>query len=216
MLQAPLCDEPAREALCQATAALDAAEQRGQAVEISQALARVATCYRSLRALASAEACFEMALRWVRPAGGTDPIVDLLCELAETAVQRALEQEAGRRGDGRAARERARDHAFEAATRAGGVADPGWEAAVLLRISDVLDRAAPNITVWIDKLERRELIERERSAVDRRAQHIRTTAKGAALARNAAQRLIDGERQSFDALSPAETAMLIELLHKCC
>ena len=140
MLQAPLFDEPAREALCQATAALDAAEQRGQAVEISQALARVATCYRSLRALASAEACFEMALRWVRPAGGTDPIVDLLCELAETAVHRALEQEAGRRGDGRAARERARDHAFEAATRAGGVADPGWEAAVLLRISDVLDR----------------------------------------------------------------------------
>lgn len=89
--------------------------------------------------------------------------------------------------------------------------NPGVSAKQLAR---ALALAAPNITVWIDKLERRELIERERSAVDRRAQHIRTTAKGAALARNAAQRLIDGERQSFDALSPAETAMLIELLHK--
>jgi DNA-binding MarR family transcriptional regulator len=89
--------------------------------------------------------------------------------------------------------------------------NPGVSAKQLAR---ALALAAPNITVWIDKLERRELIQRERSAVDRRAQHIRTTAKGAALARKAALRLIEGERQCFGALSAAESAMLIELLHK--
>ncbi len=82
------------------------------------------------------------------------------------------------------------------------------------QLSRALALAAPNITVWIDRLERRQLIARERSVVDRRAQHIRTTAKGAALARKAVQRIVDGERQSFDALTAAEHAMLIELLHK--
>ncbi len=82
------------------------------------------------------------------------------------------------------------------------------------QLSRALALAAPNITVWIDRLEGRQLIERERSAMDRRAQHIRTTKKGAALARSATQRILDGERQNFDALSPAERAMLIELLHK--
>lgn len=140
MQAALLFDETARESLRQAAAALDVAEAGGQPQQISRALAHLAACYRSLEAMASAEAYLEAALRWARSAGATDPVVDLLCELCETAVQLSRAQEAVRPGDGRAARERTRDHAFEAATLAGRVSDPDWEATVLLRISDVLDR----------------------------------------------------------------------------
>jgi DNA-binding MarR family transcriptional regulator len=74
--------------------------------------------------------------------------------------------------------------------------------------------APPNITVWIDRLERRGLVQRERSTTDRRAQHIRTTARGAALARDAVQRIVAGESAALAGLSAAERAMLVELLHK--
>lgn len=72
----------------------------------------------------------------------------------------------------------------------------------------------PNITMWIERLEQRGLVERERSSVDRRAQHIRATPAGAKLARKAVALLIAGEQQALDMLSPAERAMLVELLHK--
>ena len=72
----------------------------------------------------------------------------------------------------------------------------------------------PNITMWIDRLEGRALVARERSPTDGRAQHLRVTPQGAALARSAVQRLLDGERQALAALSPAERAILVELLHK--
>lgn len=98
MLQTPLLDESRRDALRRAVAALDAAEQRGQTLEISQALARVAACYRSLNALASAETYFETALRGGRNAGSTDQVVDLLCELCETAVPLSRMQDAFSQG----------------------------------------------------------------------------------------------------------------------
>jgi DNA-binding MarR family transcriptional regulator len=82
------------------------------------------------------------------------------------------------------------------------------------QLADALAVTPPNITMWIDKLERRGLVERERSTTDRRAQHIRVTAAGATLARQAVQRVIEGERAALAALSAAERAMLVELLHK--
>lgn len=72
----------------------------------------------------------------------------------------------------------------------------------------------PNITVWIDRLEKRGLVKRERSTTDARAQHIRATTSGAALARKSVSRLVQGERDAFATLSAAEQAMLVELLHK--
>jgi len=139
-MQALLYDETARDALRRAADELDAAEAGGQSQQISRALARVAACYRALSAMTSAEAYYEAALRWARNVGTTDQVVDLLCELCETTVQLSQAQEGQRVGAGRAARERTRDNAFEAITLAGRVADPGWEATALLRISDVLDR----------------------------------------------------------------------------
>ncbi len=98
--------------------------------------------HRDLRALASAEATFAAALRWAHHAGSRDHLVDLLCELAETAAAHLHADTVAQPSDGRvlhAARERARDHAFEAARLAGQVADPAWEVQVLLRASRVLE-----------------------------------------------------------------------------
>ena len=82
------------------------------------------------------------------------------------------------------------------------------------QLSQVLAVTPPNITVWIDRLERRGLVQRERSTTDRRAQHIRTTSPGATLAREAVQRIIAAENVALAGLSAAERAMLVELLHK--
>jgi tetratricopeptide (TPR) repeat protein len=139
MTPSPLLDESSRESLRRAAAALDAAEASGQAHAVSLALARMAACYRSVGEMGSAESHYEEALRWARSGGSTDQVVDLLCDLCETAATVAEALEGQQPGRGRAARERARDHVFEATTLIGQVADPGWEASVLLRISDVLD-----------------------------------------------------------------------------
>jgi tetratricopeptide (TPR) repeat protein len=139
MRNASLLDESGRETLRRASAALDAAEERCQPFEMSQALVQVARAYASLRALTGAEIYLEQALRWARTAGSTDHVVDILSELAECAAGMA-EAPTAQAAGARAARERARDHAFEASTMAGRVADPDWEVTVLLRLSDVLDR----------------------------------------------------------------------------
>jgi hypothetical protein len=132
--------DSARQAMRRAASRLDAAESRGQPFEMSQALAEVARCYRTLRIWSTAEQSLERALRWGRVTGSNDLLVDLLCEASETACSLAEHLDARRAGQGRPARERARDHAFEVTTLAGHTADTHWEVQVLLRISDVLDR----------------------------------------------------------------------------
>ncbi|WP_395702782.1 MarR family winged helix-turn-helix transcriptional regulator [Aquabacterium sp.] len=82
------------------------------------------------------------------------------------------------------------------------------------QLAQALAVTPPNITMWMDKLEGRGLVERERSTTDRRAQHIRTTPEGSALARKSVDLLISGETESFAVLSRAERALLLELLHK--
>ena len=57
-------DEPARQALRLAAAALDAAQALGQAPAISAALARMAHSLAALHALAQAESYLDSALRW--------------------------------------------------------------------------------------------------------------------------------------------------------
>ena len=140
MIEAPLLNEPVRQALRVAAARLDDAELRCRPHEMSLALSQMARCYRVVGALPSAEACLVSALRWARPAGGIDQLVDLMCELAEVAATIAEAHEAEQPGAGRSARERARDYAFDASTLAGRVADADWEIKVLLRISEVLER----------------------------------------------------------------------------
>lgn len=82
------------------------------------------------------------------------------------------------------------------------------------QIARALAMTPPNVALWLEKLESRGLVTRTRSERDARMQHIRATAAGAALALKAAARLIEGERAALSALSAAEHALLVELLHK--
>jgi DNA-binding MarR family transcriptional regulator len=84
----------------------------------------------------------------------------------------------------------------------------------LARLAQALAVTAPNITMWIDRLEERGLVQRERSETDRRAQHLDVTATGRQLVAKATQQLHDGERDLLAHLSEGERIILIELLHK--
>ena len=89
--------------------------------------------------------------------------------------------------------------------------NPGVTARQLARALAV---TPPNIALWLERLETRALIARVRSRTDARAQHVRATAAGSALAGRAVQGLLNGERHALASLSAAERAMLLELLHK--
>lgn len=135
-----MLESPERQALRQALARLDAAELAGRPYELSAALVAVGRCYRRLNALRAAEDSMHQALRWAHVSGSNDLEVDLLCELAECACQLAEQLGEEEFRGAHAARDRARDAAFEASTRVRRAADPAWERSTLLRISDVLSR----------------------------------------------------------------------------
>lgn len=82
------------------------------------------------------------------------------------------------------------------------------------RLARALDVTPPNITMWIDKLVQRGWVQRAQSATDRRSNRLMLTDAGAALAREATQRLLAGEAEQLAGLSAAERAILLELLHK--
>lgn len=133
-------DASAREALRTALRELEGIEHSGRADERVSALTQVAAALTALSAHEAAETYLVQALRGAVLLPAADLRVDLLCRLAESACARAGVACAG---DDRLAvrrlRERARDRAFEAAALAGSVADPMWEARVLLRVADVLE-----------------------------------------------------------------------------
>ena len=82
------------------------------------------------------------------------------------------------------------------------------------KLAKALAVTKPNITVWVDKLEARKLVQRRPSTSDKRATELRVTPSGAKLAAQATIRLLAAEQAQLNRLSAAERAMLIELLHK--
>jgi DNA-binding MarR family transcriptional regulator len=82
------------------------------------------------------------------------------------------------------------------------------------QLSQALGVAAPNMTTILRRLEARELLAREQSPRDGRIQHIVLTAKGRKLLRDARAAGAAMDRQWLARLSPAEQAMLFELLAK--
>ena len=72
----------------------------------------------------------------------------------------------------------------------------------------------PNIAIGLDRLEQRGLVVRTRSERDARMQHVRLTRSGAALVEASTRQLLEGEQAALTTLTPAERAMLVELLHK--
>jgi tetratricopeptide (TPR) repeat protein len=135
-------DPATRHALQRAVQALSSAEQARQPAAMCQALAELARCLASAGELAAAEKQLRRALRWSVWAGSVDLRTDLLSQLAELACRSAEQADAD--GEDTLAvhrcQERARDRAFEAACLAGRTSDAHWEARVLLRASDVLNR----------------------------------------------------------------------------
>lgn len=139
-----LGDGPARAALHEALRQLDVADayQGGaRAIVMCEALTGVAQALAGLHAYAQSEQHLAQALRWAAQLGGCDLVADLHCAWAEVASN------AGDLADARddsagcaAARDRAREHAFEAARLARRATDPNWELRLVLRASDVLER----------------------------------------------------------------------------
>ena len=141
---AALGDGEARDALRAAMQQLtDAEGTKGslQAPAMCQAHTETARALAGLHAYSPAESHLAQALGWAHRMGGLDLRADLHCAWAEVATNDAdLAEAQDARERSRAARDRARDHAFESARLAGMVTDPNWEIRVLLRASDVLER----------------------------------------------------------------------------
>ena len=139
-----LGDGVARDALRQAMQQLSDADRvpgKHRAPAMCQALTDVARALAGLHAYGPAESHLAQALRWAGVMGGHDLGADLHCAWAEVATTAAdLAEAQAEHARSRAARDRARDHAFEAARLAGLTTDPNWEIRLLLRASDVLDR----------------------------------------------------------------------------
>lgn len=139
-----LGDGAARDALRQAMHQLSDAELvegNHRAPAMCQALTEAARALAGLHAFGPAESHLAQALRWALQMGGHDLAADLHCAWSEVATNAAdLADAQGEPARCRAARDRARDHAFEAARLADLATDPNWEIRVLLRASDVLDR----------------------------------------------------------------------------
>jgi DNA-binding MarR family transcriptional regulator len=82
------------------------------------------------------------------------------------------------------------------------------------KLGTALGIAAPNMTVMLDRLEKRELLRRVKSEADGRAQHVIITRKGKLLAAKAEAAAAAAESELLKPFSPAEQAMLFELLQK--
>lgn len=121
-------------------ARLHTAQLAGQPHELYAAWLEAARGWVDVGAYAAAEAHYEQALRWSGLLGGADATVELMCEVAELNAVHGDRREREEAGAGRGERRRARGYAMEAAKRAEQVSDASWEIAVLLRVSDVLDR----------------------------------------------------------------------------
>lgn len=112
-----------------------------RAPALCHALTEAARALAGVHAYAPAESHLAQALRWAATMGGHDLCADLECAWSEVATNAAdLADVRGEQAASRAARDRARDHAVEAARLAALVTDPNWEIRVLLRASDVFDR----------------------------------------------------------------------------
>jgi DNA-binding MarR family transcriptional regulator len=83
-----------------------------------------------------------------------------------------------------------------------------------VRLAKALSVTKPNITMWVERLVARGLVQRTPSASDKRSHELRATAAGAALVGRATQSLVAGETAALAHLSPGERVMLAELLQK--
>ena len=82
------------------------------------------------------------------------------------------------------------------------------------RLSTVLNIAAPNLTLILDRLEKRELLTRIQSEQDRRMQLVRLSKTGMAMAQKLKAVSVTMEDNIWKHVTPAEKQILLELLRK--
>ena len=82
------------------------------------------------------------------------------------------------------------------------------------QLGDALEVSAPNMAVTLDRMVERGWVERVRSTQDRRAMLIRLTERGRELVAKAEKIARTMENPALRMLSPAERALLIEMLLK--
>jgi len=82
------------------------------------------------------------------------------------------------------------------------------------RLSTVLNIAAPNLTLILDRLEKRELLTRIQSEQDRRMQLVRLSKTGMTMAQKLKAVSVSMEDNIWKHVTPAEKQILLELLRK--
>ena len=82
------------------------------------------------------------------------------------------------------------------------------------QLATALALSAPNLTILLDRMQQRGLIDRARSEADRRSQIVRLTPDGQALTATAEALTPAMEADLDNCLSRAERALLLELLDK--
>ncbi|MFO1337754.1 MAG: MarR family transcriptional regulator [Burkholderiaceae bacterium] len=82
------------------------------------------------------------------------------------------------------------------------------------QLGRALDVSPPNLAVTLDRMVEQGWVRRERSERDRRAQLIRLTPAGQALVTRARKIAQTMEQDALGVLTPAEQALLIELLQR--
>lgn len=82
------------------------------------------------------------------------------------------------------------------------------------KVAKALAVTTPGVTVWLDRLEERGLLERKRDETDRRTQNLCATPKGEKLVKSALAQLLEADQAMLQDLSEGERRMLLELLHK--
>jgi MarR family transcriptional regulator for hemolysin len=82
------------------------------------------------------------------------------------------------------------------------------------RLSVAMNIPAPNMTLILDRLEKRELLTRVRSETDRRVQYVRLTEQGRAMAEAVDRETDTMEQELLRHLTEGERGMLFELLRK--
>jgi DNA-binding MarR family transcriptional regulator len=81
-------------------------------------------------------------------------------------------------------------------------------------LAKTLAMTTPSMTVWIDKLTKRKLLVREKSARDGRGQQLVLTTEGTTVVDTALQALLASEASLLAHLSLGERELLLEILRK--
>jgi len=82
------------------------------------------------------------------------------------------------------------------------------------QLAKALTFTMPSLTIWFDKLEKKELIQRTRNPLDKRSMKILLTPKGRRVVNGSAAALLDADKVFDSKLSPSEQQTLLTLLDK--